>query len=61
MFTKRNQTYPQGRFVPQKRFRWNKVSPELRNSDQPQNVWPAAVQNLPMVFPLTRVFHIPPK
>ena len=49
---KRNQTYPQRHLVPRKRFRRNKVSPALRNSDQPRNVWTAAVQNLPIVFPL---------
>ena len=52
---RRNQTYPQRRFVPRKRFRWDKISPALRNSDQPRNVWTAAVQDLHMVFPLTRV------
>ena len=52
---RRNQTYPLRRFVPRKRFRWNKVSPSPRNSDQPRNVWTAAVQDLPMVFPLTTI------
>lgn len=57
---RRNQTYPQRRFVPRKRFRWYKFSSLPRNSDQPRNVWTAAVQNSPMVFPLTQVSPLPP-
>lgn len=57
---KRNQTYPQRRLVPRKRFRWNKTGPVTQNFDQPRNVRTAAVHDLPMVFPLTRVFPLTP-
>lgn len=57
---KRNQTYPQRRFVPRKRFRWDKTGPVTQNFDHPRNVRTAAVQDLPMVFPLTRVFPLTP-
>ena len=52
---RRNQTYPQRRFVPRKRFRWDKTGPVTQNFDQPRNVRTAAVQDSPMVFPLTTI------
>lgn len=57
---RRNQTYPQRRFVPRKRFRWNKVwfcrcptksALVTRNFDQPRNVRMQRFRTYPWFFP----------